>query len=800
MKSKFRMLRVGLSLGCAVAALPAYAQQSAEPAADAAADAASGDIIVTAQRRSESLSKTPVAVAVVSAETLAKSQIVSEQDLRTATPGLTVKGTSAGNQLNYAIRGISIDPYSGSRPGVLPYINEVQIGGVGGASAFYDLQSIQVLKGPQGTLFGRSATGGAVLFTTAAPTNEFGGYISLLGGNYKAKKIEGALNVPIINDTLMARVAGFWSERDGFQKNLFYGDRLGGYERYGFRGSVALETGGLTNNLVVDYFNTKGSNGVAVVSEIVPNAFPIAALYAGVATPADRATGIGTVQAFLAGFGPAAVASVPAFYDAYFAVPNRRGLAQHVADQNARGPYTVSSNGLNVFTAKNLIVTNKTTLEIGDNTEIRNIIGYTHLKTFLAIDDGLPYGLAENGVPGGSGGIPNLTKQFSEELQVAGKTFDDRLTYVVGGYYSDESFDNTNNFTSLDILLGGFPANFHYELQNKTYAGYAQGTYALNDSGLSVTLGGRYTSEKVRKILFPDDTNRIGLGNPAPAGFSYDKSATFNKFSWTVGVQNQFNANTLLYVASRRGYKSGTFNGAAPPRDGLSTQGGDGVDAEQVTDVELGLKHQDNSGVPKRINIAAFHNWLKNRQSIAYFLTPSGAAASATVNVPNAKIYGLEVDGSIGPISGFTLGGTFNYTHARFGSEPVVVPGAAAPVQYNTFPDTPELSGSAYGQFATPVSGTIEASFRGEVYAQSKVFTHPRRLGSAGSIIPGYALVNFRVGLEDDEAGWSLTANLKNAFNKVHYVGGIPLGEILAFNTRLPGDPRTVTVEARFKF
>lgn len=684
---------------------------------------------------------------------------------------------------------------------MLPYINEVQIGGVGGASAFYDLQSVQVLKGPQGTLFGRSATGGAVLFTTAQPTNEFGGYVSLLGGNYKAKKIEGALNVPVIDDTLMARAAGFWSKRQGFQKNLYYGNRLGGYERYGLRGSVALETGRLKNTLVVDYFNTDGTNSVAEITELVPNGFPLAALYAGTATPQDRATGIATLTAFVGGASSPAAALVPAFYDAYFSDPRRPGIAKHLADQKERGPYKVSANGLAVFKAKNWIVTNKTVLDIGDNTEIRNVIGYTHLKTFNAVDDGLPYALAENNVPGGNGrGIDNLTEQFSEELQIAGTTFDDRLTYIVGGFYSSESYNNTNYFNSLDIVFGGFPANFHYELKNKTYAGYAQGTYALNDSGLSVTFGGRYTSEKVRKLVLPDDTNRLTLGDPAPVGFSYDKSATFNKVSWTVGVQNQFNANTLLYVTSRRSYKSGTFNGSAPPRFGLAAQNGDGVASEQVTDVEFGLKHQDNIGVPKRFNIAAYHNWLKDRQSIAYYLLPTGGSNSATVNVPRAKIYGLEVDGSIGPMSGFTLGGTFNYTRARFGSKPVFIPAAAAPVEYNRFPDTPKFSGLAYAQFETAVSGTMEASLRGEVYAQSKVYTHPRVLGSEGSIIPSYALVNFRAGLSDDKAGWSLTANLKNAFNKVHYVGGIPLGEILAFNTRLPGDPRTFTLEARYKF
>jgi len=181
---------IGLLVGASVVGLsaPALAQTAATNAQATATPAPAADngvqeIIVTAQRRNESLSKTPVSVSVISADTLAKAQVTSEQDLRMATPGLSVRASTSSNQLNYSLRGQSQDAFSGTRPGVLPYINEVQIGGSGGSTAFYDLQSVQVLKGPQGTLFGRSATGGAVLFTTAKPTDQFGGYISGLYGN-----------------------------------------------------------------------------------------------------------------------------------------------------------------------------------------------------------------------------------------------------------------------------------------------------------------------------------------------------------------------------------------------------------------------------------------------------------------------------------------------------------------------------------------------------------------------------------------------------------------------------------------
>jgi iron complex outermembrane recepter protein len=179
------------------------------------------EIVVTAQRREESLAKTPVAIAVVSPDVLQKQQILTESDLQSAVSGLTVVQGTNSNQLNYSIRGQTLDAFSNSTPGVLPYVNEIQVGGAGGQSAFYDLQSVQVLKGPQGTLFGRNSTGGAVLFTTAKPTNEFGGYIEARVGDYQLTQVGGAINIPIVDDKILARLAGYYEYQEGFQYNLY---------------------------------------------------------------------------------------------------------------------------------------------------------------------------------------------------------------------------------------------------------------------------------------------------------------------------------------------------------------------------------------------------------------------------------------------------------------------------------------------------------------------------------------------------------------------------------------------------
>ncbi|WP_083579031.1 TonB-dependent receptor [Tardibacter chloracetimidivorans] len=803
-----RQLAVTTALGTALLApdialaqtaahiVPSEAARGTAPGAETEV----GDIVVTARRRDESLSKTPVSVAVISADTLAKAQVGSEQDLRFVAPGLTVRAGLSATSLNYSIRGQSQDAYSNSRPGVLPYINEVQIGGQGSATAFYDLQSVQVLKGPQGTLFGRSATGGAVLFTTAKPTETLSGYASALAGDHGARKIEGAISGPIAGDALTARLAGIFQRRHGFQKNLYYGGRrIGDFERYGGRGSVTVNLGSIKNELVVDYFHDKGENMLGTVSGLLPLTggptplVPLELLYAGVGTPTARATGIGTISAFTG--APASV--VAPFYDTYFADPRHANSARdELAAQLARGPYVVNDDGANFHLTKNLIVTNATTVELGGTARLKNILGYTRIRENYGNDaDGFPFLVSGQRV---GECICNFTRQISDELQLQGTALSDRLDYTIGGYFSDEKTTQRLTNNSLDILFGGFLQHLDNTVKNFTYAGYAQGSFKLTDTGLSATAGFRYTSEKVTRVTLPTNSSRIALGDPAPAGYDYNKSATYNKLSWTLGLQHQVDPTLLVYAASRRAYKSGGYNLLLPPLDGQGVQGGDSYGAEKIIDAELGTKFNGELGdVRTRLNAAFFYNWISNNQRAAYTFVGGGPAV-LTVNVPKAEVYGLELDGSIQPTPWLFLGGNVNLTKSKFVDGNVNANGL--PVVYDRVADTPKFSGVAYADVTIPLSAELSFLVHGDVYRQSSNFTSPRSLNSAGSIIPSYTTANFRLGLQNDSAGWSLTANLKNAFDKIYYVGGVATGESYQLNTLVPGEPRTFTIEARFKF
>jgi iron complex outermembrane receptor protein len=782
------------ALICAAALLatsPVFADQAqiapAEPATDS-----SGleEIVVTAQRRSENLERTPVAVTVVGSDALAKQDIVTEADLRSAVPGLTVRASLNSNDLNYSIRGQTVDAFSGSQPAVLPYINEVQVGSSGGASGFYDLQSVQVLKGPQGTLFGKNSTGGAVLFTTAKPTDEFTGYVSASTGNYGLAQFEGAVNIPV-NEAIQGRIAGFYESRDGTQYNTFTGGHGGTVLRDGVRASLNVKfSDSVKNEFVSDYFHAGGTSTNLVLSAVATPGSNGAFVPANVFyTPAlDALFGPGAFAAFSAG-NP----KIPA-----------GGIFAFLASQNARGPFVVSDNINDDHKANNLVTSNITTVDLTGDLHFRNILGYNHLVSSDGDDaDGSPYGILGTS-PGDTYGIFKTLEQFSEEPQFVGKAFGDNLSYVSGLYYSYQKLDDRDETSFLDLSPLPVPLTVQHAntvSRDASYAGYGQGTYDLSGAtgvtGLSATAGVRYTKEDVSLAQMPGSTSY-----DLPAPFQNLLSKNFDKVSWQFGVQEQLNNDLLLYVVSRRSFRSGGFNSTAPPIPGFGNEGGAGFDAETATDVELGAKYQGALlGLPARLNVAVYDESITGIQRAAYTVV-AGQIASVTTNVPKTRVSGLEVEGQINPTPWLRLGTNFTYTDARFTSNEVTLPGPPQiTVGFGPYPDTPAWSGTVFTEFSHPVTADLAVTVRGELYDQTKIYySSTENTLTPDTVIPGYAVANFRAGLDDTKAGWSVAANVKNAFNRVYYVGGLAAINVTTTNAVIPGDPRTFVVTLRYNF
>jgi iron complex outermembrane recepter protein len=750
------------------------------------------EIIVTAERRAESLERVPVTVDALSGSDLVKLQINTEADLQIAVPGLLVRAGRSSDVLNYSIRGSTVDPISDMRAGVLPYVDEIQVGGSGGSSATYDLDSIQVLKGPQGTLFGRNSPGGAVLITTKKPTNDFSGYFSARSGTYGTEYYEVAINVPIISDKVLLRLAAISQERDGIQTNLYNGQQLGVVDRKGVRATLVVNvTDQLSNETVLDYLHSGGADVSGVLWSLNPNG----------SVPSIALTNAATMDATIS-----AMAGVPGIGNgasaAYFAAhPNlpKGGLAEFLTIQQALGPYKANVDSANSYHAQNVVVSNITTDRINDDLTLKNIFGRVMLINKIHSDiDGSPFGI-DGEDPLGKNDWSSAT---SDEAQVQGTAFDKKLNYTAGFFYSDESTRDLTSSTLFNFpILAGVQINTR-ELGSRTDAVYGQGTYSLGEltgiTGLSATAGARLAREDVSITMLPGN---VSFTRPAAqqATFVPAQSKVYQNAATTLSLQEQLTKNVLLYVASRSNPRNGGYNGYVNPVPGPSSVGGNGYDTERVTDIEFGVKFQGEiAGLPTRLNLAVYNNWIKNGQR-GVMEAVGGVPAAITVNVPRGLITGFEFDGQVNPASWLSLGAATTYTDARYTDDLVSVAGAT-PVHFGTFPDTPRWTASAFAEATYPIRSNLDLSFRPEVYHETSDWYTGLGELNPGAQLPGYTLVNLRLALDNKAAGWTLSANLKNATNRVYYTGGEPLGMLFQTNTAVPGLPRIFTVEARFNF
>ena len=748
-------------------------------------------IVVTAQRRSEKLEKTPVTVTALTSTALRKRAITTESDLQTATSGLLVRQGTSSNQLNFAVRGQSIDVFSNSQPGVLPYFDEVQ-DDTHSASAFYDLQSIQVLKGPQGTLFGRNDTGGAVLITSVKPSNDLGGFLTTRVGDYGYTETLGALNVPIVPDKILLRVSGDYDHRDGYVHDVYSNTTPGTVLHEAGRISLEVKpTDWLQNTTVIDYIHSGGTN---TPSEIY-NAYAPGSTNNGVPLNATAAEFYSPFLDKLLHF-PGAYA----FYLSQNPKADPLGIEDSVKQQALHGPNWVDAPGTYLHRSDNTIVSNITTIDLGDGVTLKNIFGFDRANSVDYTDaGGAPYALELSRYEG----LNNDSTDFSEEVQLLGKTLGNQLTYVTGFYYL-----TSHNYGGVGLSILGLPpiipatnALYFYNLPSTSYAGYAQGTYDLSRltgvQGLGFTAGLRYTGEDYSEQQLPGS---VVYGLP---GLSNQLSQSETKLSWQFGAQEQLNPNLLLYVVSRHSFRSGGFNPTVPPVPGTASTGGAAFYPETTTDVEVGAKYEGHlDSIPVRLNADAFNQWVSNAQRIDYVLNPTTMSiAGLTVNVPQAEITGFEADGEIRPQEWLDLGLSVTYTDARYTNGLTEVFGQ--PTQFGPYADTPKWSGSAFVELSEDLPRDYgHASFRTDVFAQSKFyFSNLNNSISPGTAIPGYGLVNFRLALENiKQSNFTLAGYVRNAFNHPYYAGGIASGPALGFNSVQPGLPRMFFVEGTYNF
>lgn len=745
------------------------------------------EVIVTARRRDENLSSVPLAITVLSAEQIAERSIRTDSDLQLAAPGLTIRQTQGNNSLTYSIRGQSADTFSGSPSAVIAYLNEIPLT-IGSASSFYDLESAQVLKGPQGTLFGRNTTGGAVLYTSAKPSHVTDAFVRTRVGNLGLGEVEGMLNIPLLADKVLLRGAVDIIERDGYIDNLLDGADLGEIRRKSGRLSLQANLTETVSNLTMfQYSRIDGTNTGASYTYSVygcgdrNDGFALTCGAAALFGPGlDSIFGPGAWAAYLAG-NPQAYAA---------------GLAAYVDEQRRIGPYKTRHPGGAKHEGRDWLASNTTTIELVEDMRIKNIFGASRSRTDSEQPQlGAPFVtiLTANLTTGESGNELNV-ESISDELQLQGTA--GNLTSIAGLYLQRLRSDTLWPQTYFDLrpVLAPSTVTNAFRIRNKTDAVYAQGTYDLGEltglQDLRVTAGLRYTWERVSIEQLPRATYTFG----AP-----DQSKTFHDPSWELGLEYQATPSVFAYLKTRGSFRSGGFNGAAPPVNADATGGGNLFDSEHTRDVELGIKyHGSVLDRPATFNLALYQQWIDDVQRVE-FPDPDGpgglTSIAVTANVPEAKVQGLELEASLMPASWLELGLSAAVSDASFTDGDINLFGN--PYSYGPVGDTPKRSGVAYARITVG-----EIALRTEVYAQTEqYFSNAAGSIAPGTRLPGYELFNARLSWTDI-LGSHLSATLfgKNLLDETYFAGGMTLAAALGHNAAAVGEPRTYGLEISYRY
>jgi iron complex outermembrane receptor protein len=659
-------IRVGL-LAASMLSGGAMAQTAAAPAEAASADDVLPDIVVTAQRRQESAQSVPIAISAFSADLLSQRGIATPLQLIQYVPNLFgSNNTGLGSANAYYIRGLgNTETIASFDPPVGTYVDDIYMSRQNGNNfAFFDIDRIEVLRGPQGTLFGRNTTGGAVNVVMKRPAEEFGGFVEVAYGAYDKKLVRGSVDLPL-NEGIQVKISGYFQDDDGWAQNTTTGERANDSDMAGLRGAVQLKLSEkLTWNLSGTYMRNDGENLISF--------------------ECDPRNTVNCSGRFLT-----------------------TGLRE--ANSTTTSPFV----GLGVTGRKaNLGLGNETDTQIyisnieweaTDNLSVSLITGFINLKQQFALDFADGRGLpnvavpipAVRGFPSGGFTILNDGKheQFTQEVKVNGSLFDGKLEFVTGFFYIKE--DNKTDFADVFNLGPIFgipgPVGLPTVLADRTlintaeaYAGYFQADFNVSDA-FKLTAGIRYTDEE-KTFTILDNRNSCG-GVTKPANCLFNSNLAVNLPGgrvaipteqrakvWTprFAINYKINDDTLVYASATRGFKSGGWNARGTAPNTLLP-----FDPEKVWSYEAGTKADffDNR---LRFNFNAFWLDTKDLQTPSAFVDPvSGGVTFITQNFADYRNRGLELEISAVPVKGLNL-----YANMGYQNDEYRVSDTLAPNQY----------------------------------------------------------------------------------------------------------------------
>ena len=653
-----KLLMTGAALGALFATAPALAQEpQAAPAAAKADDGTPDEIIVTAQKRSERLQDVPIAVSVITGDQIARAGVLNLENAQYLVPSLNFR--KSGTTLNQSLflRGVGTSTFSiAGEPSITTVVDGVVYQRSGEAfSDLIDIDRIEVLRGPQGTLFGKNSSAGVINIVTKRPGNELAGYGDFgyffdNGTEYRAR---GAIDLPIVSDKLALRLTSAYTNYDGNIFNTVTNRRVNGYEHFGIRGIVvAKPIDDLTLTIIGDYHtNTDNCCGEVIGTAGTSPATPIAT-----STPAQRLD----------------FANYNAIFGGVLPTPRgdqTRALAQNLVTSTLEDGWGISIQA--DVDLKGGTLTSVSSYRVWDNNEIRD-------------GDFLPQAFVGGGLNQLHDVGPQRTDTITQELRIAsekGKLID----YVVGGFYSRAYSERV--FSRSDIVCTSTPlptaltpctapgltvtrpfgsAFFGSTFQNAAVFGQATLNLTRN---FRLIGGARYTYDAL-SVFHSRQTPLAGPGiqpnfdqgvfnGTGSNGVPFRTSTTADNVSGRIGVQYEASRAVTAYFTYSRGYKGPAYNVFF----NLTATGTNVIAPETSNSFEVGLKNSLFGG-KLVLNIAGYYAEYQNFQANNPDLV-AGVLVTRFTNAGEVSTRGVEVDALYRPTRDLSFNGGFAYTDAR---------------------------------------------------------------------------------------------------------------------------------------
>jgi iron complex outermembrane recepter protein len=727
------------------------------------------EVVVTAQRRDENLSDVGITIAAFSGDRLKQRGITTSSEIALLTPGITLSGTYGGQSVQFSIRGVTQSDFNDAiEAPVAVYVDDVYIASQQGQSmALFDIERVEALKGPQGTLFGRNATGGLVHFVVKKPAiGEVSGYVDTGYATFDTKKVEAGINLPL-GYKIAARISGVWNSNDSVWDNAFpensspdllsSGQDIGNQETFAGRLQILYQASDTLD------FRLTLSAADQDLSES-----PWTSLGATVETDASgRVIGSEFTPATIFGYMPVSI-----------------------DDRKVSKDFALSD--LNRFN------TEGATLHINkewNEVSLSSVTSYANYeKTFMLDVDSSPVNFS-------AFGNASDTETFAQEVRLSGSN--DNFSWTTGLYYLDITAKNAHGILgprgSIFAGLFGLGASgidplAVFKLDTESTSIFGQISYDFTPEWRLVA-GARAIYEKQDydyfTALFQNlddysvdaDAPILSLG-PHPA-FNDSRS----EFLWAGKLQLEFRPSDSMfyYLGLNRGVKGGSYTGQYFDGTAALSPSEIPYDPESLLSLEAGFKYTDSDG-RYAINMSVFYYDYSDYQSFLF------STLSGSVENYDANSIGVEFDASVNVGDGFHLTATGAYIDAEV-EDFVIAPGIIT----NTEPTyTPEFSASlrmdysAYDVFGGELDAGVSVNYQSEFFHNARNFN--------ASVIPSRTVTDLYANYVFEGGQYTIGAYLKNAFDERYASVGLDLSQACGCNLEAYGQPRTLGVQVGYRF